>query len=110
MTTQQTPTEGSTAPIACSLGPAGLMAQASRWVQLTARTMTSRTSTADGLRISFRADPGAEDELRALAAVETECCPWATWTVTTADGELVLDVRSPSADGVATLHALFSPA
>jgi hypothetical protein len=95
-------------PVACSLGPADLATQADRWVRLAARAMTGRTNTPDGLRIGFRPEPGAEDELRALVAVETECCPWATWTVRTGNGELVLDVRSPSPDGVATLHGMFS--
>ena len=106
MTTQQG-NSGGAVPVACSLGPAALAAQAQRWERLAAQAMTGRASTPDGLRISFRPGPGAEDELRALAAVETECCPWATWTVQAADGELVLDVRSPSPDGTATLHAMF---
>jgi hypothetical protein len=107
MTTQQ-PNGDDAVPVACSLGSAGLATQAGRWEQLAARAMASRASTADGLRISFRPEPGAEAELHALVAVENQCCPWATWTVGAADGELVLDVRSASADGVATLHALFT--
>ncbi len=58
------------------------------------------------LRICFRPEPGAEDELRALVAAETECCPWATWTVERSTGTIVLDVRSTAA-GVAALHAMF---
>ena len=109
MSTEQSTSEDGTggAPVACSLSPAGLAAQAGRWQRLAAKAMTSRANTPDGLRISFRPEPGAEDELRALAAVETECCPWASWTVAAADGELVLDVRS-AGHGVATLHGMFS--
>jgi hypothetical protein len=106
MTTQPAST-GAAVPVACSLGPAGLATQAQRWERLAALAMISRDNTAGGLRISFRTEPGAEDELRALAAIETECCPWATWTVRTGDGELILDVRSASADGVAALHGMF---
>ena len=95
------------APVACSLTPAGLAAQAGRWERLAARAMTERTETADGLRIGFRPEPGAEQELRALAAVETECCPWATWTVAASAGQVVLDVRS-AGQGIATLHAMFT--
>jgi hypothetical protein len=69
--------------------------------------MTSRAETADGLRIWFRPEPGAEDELRALVEVENECCPWATWTVQTSPGHVVLDVRS-SGDGIAALHGTFT--
>jgi len=51
----------------------------------------------------------ARDELRALVAVETECCPWASRTVGRAAGEIVLDVHA-TAEGIATLHAKFAAA
>jgi hypothetical protein len=91
-------------PVACTLGSTGLAAQARRWQRLIGRALTGRAETADGLRLTFR--PGAEDELRALVAVETGCCAWATWTVEPTDGAVVLDVRS-AAEGIATLHAMF---
>ena len=93
-----------TTPVACTLTPAGLAAQAGRWQRLIARAGTGRTETAAGLRLSFR--PDAEDELRALVAVETECCAWAAWTVEPAAGAVVLDVRSAD-EGIATLHTMF---
>ncbi len=96
-----------TTPVSCTLTPSVLAAQGERWHRLMARAMTERAETADGLRIWFRR--GAEDELRALVAVETECCPWATWTVERDAGTIVLDVRS-TAEGVATLHGMFAPA
>ena len=95
------------APVACSLTPAGLAAQASRWTRLADRAMTERTKTAHGLRMGFRPEPGAEQELRELVAVETECCPWATWTVETSAGQVVLDIRS-AGEGIAALHAMFT--
>jgi hypothetical protein len=91
--------------IACTLGVADLAGQARRWEQLMARALTGRDETADGLRLSFR--PEAEDELRALVAVETGCCAWATWTVEPADGAVVLGVRSAD-EGIATLHGMFT--
>lgn len=91
-------------PVACTLGVADLAAQRRRWEQLMARTLTGRAETADGLRLSFR--PEAEDELRALVAVETGCCAWAAWTVESAGGAVVLEVRS-AGQGIATLHAMF---
>lgn len=96
-----------TTPVACTLAPADLAAQGERWHRLMARAMTERVETADGLRICFR--PEAEEELRALVAVETECCSWATWTVERNAGTIVLDVRS-SAVGVATLAGMFASA
>ena len=94
-------------PAACTLGPAGLAAQISRWEQLAARAMTGRTETADGLRLWFRREPGVEEELRALVAVESRCCRWANWTVQAAAGQVVVDIRSAAA-GVAALHGMFT--
>jgi hypothetical protein len=95
-----------TIPVACTLSTAGLAAQGKRWERLIVRTLTERAETPDGLRMSFH--PDSEDELRALVAVETECCPWATWTVERSAETIVLDVRS-TAEGVTALHAMFTP-
>jgi hypothetical protein len=92
-------------PITCTLTSADLAAQARRWERLIAAALTGRAELADGLRLSFR--PEAADELRALVAVEAECCPWATWRVERAAGSAVLDVRSPG-EGAAVLHAMFT--
>jgi hypothetical protein len=94
-------------PVACALGPAGLAAQMSRWEQLAARAMTGRTETADGLRLHFRREPGVEEELRALVAVESACCRWAAWTVQAAAGQIVVDIRS-AAEGIAALQGMFT--
>ena len=91
-------------PVACTLGVADLAAQRRRWEELMARALTGRAETADGLRLSFR--PEAEDELRALVAVETGCCAWAAWTVEPTAGAVVLDVRS-AGEGIAAVHAMF---
>ena len=92
-------------PIACTLDAADLRAQARRWQRLMARALTERSETANGLRLTFW--PEAEDELRALAAVETGCCAWATWTVEPAARAVVLDVRSAD-EGIAALHGMFT--
>jgi len=110
MTTPQTPGQaGGTVPVACTLTSAGLAAQAARWARLIARAMTGRTETADGLRLSFRPEPGTEDELRTLVAAENECCAWAAWTVDASARALAVDVRS-SGDGIAALYSMFGPA
>jgi len=90
--------------VVCTLGVADLAAQGRRWQRLMARALMGRAETADGLRLTFR--PEAEDELRALVAVETGCCAWAAWTVEPTAGAVVLDVRSAD-EGVATLHSMF---
>ena len=91
-------------PIACTLTAGGLAAQGRRWQRLMAQSLTERSETADGLRLTFR--PEAEDELRALVTVEAGCCAWAAWTVEPTAGAVVLDVRSAD-EGIATLHTMF---
>jgi hypothetical protein len=109
ITTNDSGTSESTGntPVACSLTPAGLAAQAGRWERLAARAMIERARTAHGIRIWFRPEPGAEEELRVLVAVENGCCPWATWTVQPSGGQIMLDVRS-SGDGITALHGMFT--
>jgi hypothetical protein len=109
MTAAQTPADDTTAsaPVACSLTMEGLAEQAGHWVRIAARAMTGHTKTADGLRLVFRPEPGIEEDLRALVAVETRCCPWATWTVQANATELALDVRA-TGDGVTALHGMFT--
>ena len=102
-----TDTDTRTVPVACGLTREGLAAQAGRWERLAARAMTDRTQTEHGLRIRFRPEPGAEEELRALVAVENECCSWATWTVGAGPAHIVLDVRAAGV-GVTVLRSMFA--
>jgi len=95
--------------IGCTLSSADLAAQAGRWQELIARAMTERSETTDGLRMSFRPDPGVESELRTLAAAENECCRWAAWAVEANAEATVLDVSS-TGPGVAALHGMLRPA
>lgn len=94
-------------PIACTLGATGLAAQRRRWERLMTEALTGREEIPDGLRLSFR--PGAEVELRALVAIERECCPWASWTVMAGPGEVTLGIRAP-AEGAAVLYEMFRAA
>ena len=96
-----------TVPVACRLTPADQAAQNGRWEQLAAEALIGRAQSADGLRLSFRGEPGVEQQLRQLAAAENQCCPWADWTVTTRTGQIVLDVRA-AGEGVAALHSMFT--
>lgn len=98
---------GGTKPVACTLASAALAVQASRWEQLAAQAMVERTETGYGLRLAFRREPGVEEELRMLAAVENECCAWADWTVQVSATHVVLDVHSVG-HGIATLHSMFT--
>jgi hypothetical protein len=95
------------APVACSLGVAGLRAQERRWADLVRGAGIDRSATGDGVALRFRADPNVEHELRELVAVENECCSWATWEVRAdRDGALVMQART-TGDGVTTLQSMF---
>jgi hypothetical protein len=96
-----------TEPIACTLTTADLAHQRERWTALLARAGTARIETADGLRLEFADAAGVEHELRELVAVETDCCRWATWSVTRDGGTLAMEARSTD-DGVAALHGMFA--
>jgi hypothetical protein len=67
---------------------------------------TARIETDGGLRVRFRTSPAAERELRALVAVEGECCAWADWRVEASEEELVLEVSS-TGDGIPVIHDWF---
>jgi hypothetical protein len=92
--------------VACTLTGLDLGSQRARWIALGARAGTGRIEIEEGLRLVFADEPGVEDELRALTAVENECCSWATWTVSRSGTSLFMDARSHG-DGVAALHGMF---
>jgi hypothetical protein len=95
------------AAIACSLDDQGRRERAARWQVLGARTAVESTRTDEGLRLTFRPEPGVARELRELAALERECCSFADWRVSeTADG-VVLDVGAEGAEAVAAVHGMF---
>jgi hypothetical protein len=92
--------------VACTLTGDELAEQSRRWRALGARAGLERADTDDGIQIRFRGDPGVEQQLRALVAVERECCRWARWEVETGDDSLRLHVTSTGI-GVRTLHGMF---
>jgi hypothetical protein len=93
--------------VACTLGLRDLKAQSERWRAVLGLAGRARTETADGLRVVFANEPGVEDELRRLVAVENECCRWAVWEVSPQGETIVMSARS-SGEGVTTLHGMFS--
>jgi hypothetical protein len=93
--------------IACSLTASELPERRRRWLALTDRALVSRAGTADGVRLTFRAVPGVEDELQALAELECECCAFAAFEVAATGDRVTLDVKS-SGDGVTAVRELFA--
>jgi hypothetical protein len=93
--------------VACGLGGKGLDVQAGRWRRLVGEAGLGAVETDEGVRVRFRGEPSVERELRALIAVERECCRWARWGIRRDGRALVLDVRS-NEEGAAILHRLFA--
>lgn len=96
--------------VACTLNDTDLKSQRERWVNVRENFGIARSSTSDGVRLTFRDHPAVAAELQALVEVENHCCSWAGWTVERdAGGALVVAVRSQG-EGIATLHAMFADA
>jgi hypothetical protein len=93
--------------IACSLSAEELPARRRRWLALTDRALAGRTPTPDGVRLTFRAAPGVEDELRALAQLERDCCGFAAFAVAGSRDQVTLDVTS-TGEGVRAVRELFA--
>ena len=95
-------------PVACSLTASELGLRMSRWRALLAQADPRVSRTSRGLRLSLAARPGADLELTELAALERDCCAFATWSVTAEGDRLVLDVSAIAGDGVPAVQALFA--
>jgi hypothetical protein len=93
--------------VACTLNSRDLASQAERWRRLRAAAGLERVETDAGFRQTFRDAEGVEDELRALAAAENDCCAWARWEVGRENGAIVVEVSSTGA-GVTALHGMFT--
>lgn len=93
--------------IACTLGKDDLRTQAECWRRLHRDAGLGINGREDGVRLRFRDEQAVDEELRALVAVETDCCAWALWEIRREAGELVLDVSSTPA-GAAVLQSMFS--
>jgi len=95
--------------VACTLSDTDLKTQRERWINVGTNFGTAREKTADGLQLSFKDHPAVEQELRALVAVENDCCSWASWSVERKEGALIMAARSKG-EGVSTLHGMFREA
>jgi hypothetical protein len=92
--------------IACSLSAAELPERQARWRALMERALTGRAAVANGLCLSFRPEPGVEEELRELAEMERGCCGFASFEVRGTGDRVTLEVTS-SGEGVAAVRELF---
>jgi hypothetical protein len=92
--------------IACTLTGGARIDRRERWRRLGESERGGVVETATGVRIVFRASPAVERELQELAALERECCAFATWTVRSEGSDLVLNVDGDG-EAVAAIHAMF---
>ena len=99
--------ERATRPIACTLGATDFAARAERWRRLGARAALERVETPQGTRVRFRGEPGVEDDLRELVALERTCCAFADWSVAVADGEVALEI-SAGGEAVPVVQGMFA--
>jgi hypothetical protein len=56
--------------------------------RLFADALTGRDRTETGVCLRFRADPGIEDRVRDLAALEKRCCDFFTFAIAATDDEV----------------------
>lgn len=61
--------------------------------RLFADALIGRDRTETGVRLRFRADPGIEDRVRNLAALDKQCCDFFTFAITATDDEVAWDAE-----------------
>jgi hypothetical protein len=83
-------------PLACTLDAADGADRSRRWRQLAAEALPVLRRTEGRLEVRYQPGPGVLDELRALAAAESECCSFVTWTVIEQACEPTLVVSAPA--------------
>jgi hypothetical protein len=93
-------------PDACALPAAERPVRAAEFAQVLADVVRGAERPRPGLlRLDLRPGPDAAARMAALAAAETACCSFFTFTMTLAGGALTMDVSVPE-QHVATLDAL----
>ena len=95
--------------IACTLEHDDLSSRRARWTALASHSLLDIETTRRGLRLVFGGNEGVAAELRELAELERECCPFATWTVDVEQRGVVLVVAGIEDDAVPAVQAMFSP-
>jgi len=99
--------DGGSAAVACTLGAGDLARRAARWEALAARALRRASRTERGVLLLFGAGPGVAGELRALVALERDCCGFAAWSLREDADELRLEVRGDGEQAAAAAQSLF---
>jgi len=95
------------ARVACTLSQTDLARRAERWSALAERAHGRVWRTSNGLRLTFAAAPGVAAELEALAALERDCCAFASWSVTSDGDRLTLAVTAEQPVAIGAVQAMF---
>jgi arsenate reductase (thioredoxin) len=102
----QAPAATSWAPDACTLPTAERPLRAASFDRLFSGAVLGIERTAPTrLRLDLRPGPKVAAQAAGLAAAETECCSFFTFTLTAASGSLTLDIAAPATQA-AVLDAL----
>lgn len=78
------------------LGPNDVRARLRRRQRLNESETPSARVAAGTLQVRYQPGPGVQDELADLAAAEQTCCSFVSWSVTSSDGQPVLQVSAPA--------------
>jgi hypothetical protein len=92
-------------PIACSLVGDASADRLDRWKLLLGGAVADRARIPNGVEIHF--DECAAQALADLVAAERECCGWAGWDLSQAQGALVLRATASDPAGADVLRELF---
>jgi len=83
---------------ACTLSETGRQTRAAEFSQLFGETVRSvKRPDPSWLQLELKPGPGPAGRTAELAAAETQCCSFFTFTLTAAAGSLILDIRVPAA-------------
>jgi hypothetical protein len=82
-------------PIACTLGPDGMIARQALIDTLAADGLLERAATDAGLQVRLRDTPDIERRTRELIAAEARCCAFLAFDLKRDAGALVLDISCP---------------
>jgi hypothetical protein len=93
--------------IACSLSASDLPERRRRWRALLDGALLERREIPAGMRLELAARDGVVEELGELAALERECCAFASFEVRTVGDRVRLDVTSSDA-GIEAVRELFT--
>lgn len=97
-------------PIACSLGREELGERTMQWQQILTRarrrTDLGETERGVGVQLTFDNDAVVVSQLAYLIAAEQQCCSFYAFTLTVADGTVVVEIRAPR-DAAPLLDELF---